>query len=555
MKNRTGRFGKVIRNIKDTMNQVSLAVRVAGLVILSTAGFIGLGTMYYLFEKQNTDLLTKNNTYIELEKSVIALEGSLGTMQVLAQNGDKIPANVFGEKLKSLSDTVGEVRAANKVEALSGYIAQIEEAVANASALAQKTPLDLKALGKVLEDADGTIGTLSYIATDGSQSEWQNLLAGKKSNFIIISMFVTIASLVIGLLGWFTTKRINQVLSDVIRINAAIAQGDTAVQIPAAVEKSETGKLYAALHTFRDSVDERTQMEGERQRVEQLAAQRQQKIGGLIAQFRGSVIASNEGMVEQIGKMQTAAASVTNIAGQMSDQSKSATSASLESSQSVQSVAFGAEELSTSIEEINQQVSETAQIVDSAASSAAATTIKIDELSKAAQKIDDILAFITNIAQQTNVLALNATIEAARAGEAGKGFSVVASEVKELAGQSAKAAGDIASQIEEIQSSTGDAVEAINTISDIMKNIDTYTVAISGAMKEQHAATDTISQNAQLAASGAQSVEDAMSSVTMSVDTNNNAAMDVMSAVQEVSEQASELQNKIDGFLTDVAAA
>ena len=340
-----------------------------------------------------------------------------------------------------------------------------------------------------------------------------------------------------------------------IRINAAIAEGDTAVQIPTAVEKSETGKLYAALHTFRDSVDERTQMEDERRRVEQLATQRQQKIGELIAQFRGSVIASNEGMVEQIGKMQTAAASVTDIAGQMSDQSKNATSASLESSQSVQSVAFGAEELSTSIEEINQQVSETAQIVESAASSAAATTVKIDELSKAAQKIDDILTFITNIAQQTNVLALNATIEAARAGEAGKGFSVVASEVKELAGQSAKAAGDIASQIEEIQSSTGDAVDAINTISDIMKTIDTYTVGISGAMKEQYAATDTISQNAQLAASGAQSVEDAMSSVTTSVDTNNNAAMDVMSAVQEVSEQAGELQHKIDSFLTDVAAA
>ena len=79
-------------------------------------------------------------------------------------------------------------------------------------------------------------------------------------------------------------------------------------------------------------------------------------------------------------------------------------------------------------------------------------------LAEQAQAVGEIIATVTEIAEQTNLLALNAAVEAARAGEHGRGFAVVASEVKALAEQSKKATVDVRRILGEIQRATGSAV-------------------------------------------------------------------------------------------------
>ena len=83
------------------------------------------------------------------------------------------------------------------------------------------------------------------------------------------------------------------------------------------------------------------------------------------------------------------------------------------------------------------------------------------------QAVTETASAIAAISRRTKLLALNAAIEAARAGDAGLGFAVVATEVKQLAGQTSDAAAEIEKKIYEIRHRTGEIADSIDMIIDI----------------------------------------------------------------------------------------
>ncbi len=111
-------------------------------------------------------------------------------------------------------------------------------------------------------------------------------------------------------------------------------------------------------------------------------------------------------------------------------------------------------------------------------------------------KINDVMNFIKEIADETKMLGLNAAIEAARVGEAGLGFGVVAEEIRKLSSDSKNTVVQIRQLTKEITKSMNHTAESSESTLAVVEETAAATQEVNASIEEMSALAQKLSHTA-----------------------------------------------------------
>ncbi|MEI6986973.1 MAG: methyl-accepting chemotaxis protein [Rhodospirillaceae bacterium] len=366
-----------------------------------------------------------------------------------------------------------------------------------------------------------------------------------------VFLWLVLAGLILAaVVSWAIGQLISRPVRTITEIMGRLAAGDNCVDVPGTDRRDEIGAIAAAVEVFKRNAIRVDALQADQVAAERRAADEKRETMQALAKelestFRDVMVAVSDatrGIGDDVATLAASADLTSQLSGTVAH-------SAMQANTNVESVAEASQNLASSIVRISHQIDQSSRIARDGVEQAARTDTTVRSLAQAGERIGAVVHLITEIASQTNLLALNATIEAARAGEAGKGFAVVASEVKQLANQTARATEEITKEIDTIKAATASSVEEINSIGDVITQINNTLIAISHAVKDQDQATAKISLNCGEAAGGTSGVSQDILKVQAAAERTGGAAASVRSTTHDLSQNFTKLQSTIDGLV------
>lgn len=350
-----------------------------------------------------------------------------------------------------------------------------------------------------------------------------------QTTFIVLMMFaVTIAltMFTIVILRIFISRQVYKPLAHIEKIAKNLESGEIGIQNPDAVkinitsddEMGRTAKAFVGtVNSLKNYIGEMSDLlkhisEGD------LTVLPQQNYKGDFVNIKQAL----ENIVLSLNEIFT---NINRSAQIIADNTQNVAHGAATLSQNSAAQASAAEELTSTVYEISNQVQKTAQHAISANAIAEGFTLDVEngkntlnrlvelfnQINQLSDEMIKVNKAVSSISFQTDILALNAAVEAARAGAAGKGFAVVADEVRSLAILSSNAAKQTATLLENtlelLQSGTKEATttaQAFEKINESSKQSFMIISEIEKAAQAQAAAVDQITRGLEQISDGIQ---------------------------------------------------
>ena len=335
------------------------------------------------------------------------------------------------------------------------------------------------------------------------------------------------------LIGFLVARSISRPIAIAAGAAGRLAKGDLSQEVAV----TGSGEPRALLESTRDAVGSLVGLLG---RLRDAGA----ALGATARSIRAN--ARDQGEVAQ----QFGAASV-----QISSAVREITSAQRELNDSVQSVAADVRGTTGAAADGRAALLKLSHEIDALASGAASMSSRLEAIRGSAEKINNVVASVTKVANQTNLLSVNAAMEAERAGEAGAGFRAVAQEIRRLAAQTADATLAIEAIVQEMRDAVSSGVSDMERYSASVRSGVSTVSALGSQLGSVITGVETLANEIDLVARGMEAQALGVAQVSDSITTlSEGAARTASTAGQfnaaslELERRAGELAREVEGF-------
>ena len=392
---------------------------------------------------------------------------------------------------------------------------------------------------------------VSVIKVDEFMGNYRNQL-------MFTAIIALICIMVAMLLAFVISRRIAHPISVMRRRMDLLAAGDLHSPLPESRQNDEVGVLYHSMEASLRSLS--AYMTDISENMKSLAEGdlRTTAVGHGAYAYTGDFLPISESMENLRASLRGFFSNTGNAAKSIAATSAQMANASSELSKSTVEQAAAIDRIDKSFEGIKNSLVSTSA---SASDTLAKTYTTRDELERSSEDMEQMMSAmreieatsrsvakiikeIDDIAYTAGILSLNAAIEGARAGVHGKGFSVVADEVRNLAGKSVESAQDT----EELIKGSITAVEKGMGIAEATwEKIDRVCLLLGSVAELIESIEATVTQQA----AAANDIYADLSNLNMIVQNDTAMSEETTSASVELSHRMGLLYRELEFFRTD----